>query len=141
MSKYQQNFRWTCKIWIIKILTSMPISLVSVLVLPVPPRTVKVGSVLLHVTILIVINQSKVSMLLVQSTIRIRTKAQDVKCQCKISNVEWEMCNVKYQVWNVKCQITIDKSQITKDKRQQSTVKWQMSNQNVNVKAIDLVGS
>ena len=116
MSKYQQNFSWTCKIWIIKILTSMPISLVSVLVLPVPPRTVKVGSVLLHVTILIVINQSKVSMLLVQSTIRIRTNAQDVKCQCKISNVEWEMCNVKYQVSNVKCQITIDKWQITKDK-------------------------
>ena len=65
----------------------MPISLVSVLVLPVPPRTVKVGSVLLHVTILIVINQSKVSMLLVQSTIRIR-----------MSNV-----NVKYQMWNGKC--------------------------------------
>ena len=69
----------------------MPISLVSVLVLPVPPRTVKVGSVLLHVTILIVINQSKVSMLLVQSTIRIRTKAQD------------ENVNVKYQMWNGKC--------------------------------------
>ena len=27
---------------------------------------------------------------------------QDVKCQSKISNVEWEMCNIKYQMSNVK---------------------------------------
>ena len=65
-------------------------------------------------------------MLLVQSTIRIRTKAQDVKCQCKISNVEWEMCNVKYQVSSVECQVTIDKSQITKGKK--TTINSQMIN-------------
>ena len=53
-----------------------------------------------------VINQSKVS---IASSVNNQDQDQSSGCQCKKSNVEWEMCNVKYQVWNVKCQITIDK--------------------------------
>ena len=75
----------------------MPISLVSVLVLPVPPRTVKVGSVLLHVTILIVI----VSIKSINVASSVNDQDQDV-------NV-----NVKYQMWNGKCAMSSIKCQMS----------------------------
>ena len=59
----------------------MPILLVSVSVLPVPPRTVKVGSVLLHVTILIVI----VSIKSINVASSVNDQDQDQSSGCQMS--------------------------------------------------------
>ena len=55
--------------------------IVSVLVLPVPPRTVKVGSVLLHVTILIVI----VSIKSINVASSVNDQDQDQSSGCQMS--------------------------------------------------------
>ena len=57
------------------------IMLVSVLVLPVPPRTVKLGSVLLHVTILIVI----VSIKSINVASSVNDQDQDQSSGCQMS--------------------------------------------------------
>ena len=90
----------------------MPISQLSMLVLPVPPRTVEVGSVLFHVPILIEIASIK------SINVASSFNDQDQSSEC--------MSNIKCQISNVKCQMPKVKIHKTKDKRQQSTVKCQI---------------